>query len=329
MAHAHNHSLLALDELKELPPDQAGRVGYQLANGQGRQAMDRNRAIRIRQTWNLIFLSNGEFDFISHIRTAEKRAYAGQEVRVTTIPVDRGELGAFDFIHSAASASEFAKMLSKSADDYYGTAARAFIARVNEVGHSEITAELDRKMSMFVAHNRPVNAGAEVGRVLDRFALIAAAGELATEWKITAWGPGEASAAVSDLFRSCLTHRGTVGSFDQREALQHVRDYFLQFGPSRFQRHHAGKPIDAEAKIQNRIGFINQGPDGLEYQFVDHIPREFCGQYSQEIILQALDSIGAMVKEGGRQKVERVVPGYGSLRCYVVNHRLLFSDSDD
>jgi hypothetical protein len=75
------------------------------------------------------------------------------------------------------------------------------------------------------------------------------------------------------------------------------QDYLLQFGPSRFQRHCAGKVAAIDAKIPNRVGFINEGADGLEYQFLGHLPREFCGQFAEELVLEAVDSIGALIKE--------------------------------
>jgi putative DNA primase/helicase len=329
MAQGHNHALLLLDELKELPADQAARSAYQLANGQGRQTMDRNRARRSRQTWDLIFLSNGELDFITHILAAEKRAYAGQEVRVCPIPADRGKFGAFDCIHACTDGGAFAQTIGEASNEYFGTAAPAFITQYLKIGRPAVRCEVDRIMGQFVADNQPSNAAPEVGRVLQRFALIAAAGELATKWLITAWRPGEATISVSTVFKSWLNYRGTAGSFDEKQALQHVRDYLLQFGPSRFQRHHAGKVAAVDAKISNRVGFINEGADGLEYQFLDHLPREFCGQFTEELVLQAVDSIGALIKEADRRTVKRVLPDCGSRRCYVISQRLLFPDTED
>jgi putative DNA primase/helicase len=184
-------------------------------------------------------------------------------------------------------------------------------------------------MSQFVIDNQPSNAAPEVGRVLQRFALIAAAGELATKWQVTAWRPGEAIISLSAVFKSWLNYRGTAGSFDEKQALQHVRDYLLQYGPSRFQRHCAGKVAAMDVKLPNRVGFINEGSDGLEYQFLGHLPREFCGQFTEELVLQAVDSIGALIKEADRRTVKRVLPDCGSRRCFVISHRLLFPDTED
>jgi hypothetical protein len=57
VAELHNDSLLCLDELGQVAPEEAGRAAYMLANGTGKTRM--SKAIQVRQSldWRLVFLA--------------------------------------------------------------------------------------------------------------------------------------------------------------------------------------------------------------------------------------------------------------------------------
>ena len=71
-------------------------------------------------------------------------------------------------------------------------------------------------------------ATGEVKRAADRFAVIAAAGELASEWGITGWGAGEATVAAKRCFLDWLNRRGTTGASDVEAG--HRNDALLTIG---------------------------------------------------------------------------------------------------
>jgi Domain of unknown function (DUF927)/Bifunctional DNA primase/polymerase, N-terminal len=153
LARCHNHALLCLDELKELPAEQAGRIVYELANGHGRARMRKDaRSVR-RSTWELVFLSTGEFGFLAHIQTVDRRAYAGQEVRVCEIPADNYRFGGFDELHNTEDAATFAQTIAQEAREYYGTAAPAFIAAILRQGRDGVKCRVDALMRIFRDRN--------------------------------------------------------------------------------------------------------------------------------------------------------------------------------
>ncbi|MGD1098508.1 MAG: hypothetical protein ABSB35_41830, partial [Bryobacteraceae bacterium] len=62
-------------------------------------------------------------------------------------------------------------------------------------------------MDSFVEAVMPQNAAGVVPRAALRFALVAAGGELASEFKLTGWRKGEAFRAAKKCFRSWMEHR--------------------------------------------------------------------------------------------------------------------------
>jgi len=75
-----------------------------------------------------------------------------------------------------------------------------------------------------------------VHRVANRFALVAATGELATALGIFPWSPGEATAGVARCFTDWLTQRGGTGSLEAIEAVRAVRRFIEAHGNARFER---------------------------------------------------------------------------------------------
>jgi hypothetical protein len=103
--------------------------------------------------------------------------------------------------------------------------------------------ELTRKACIacddFRARHVPPGAAGQVARVAGRFALVAAAGEMAPALGILPWSPGEAEAAAARCFRDWLAARegGTAGAGDAAErvaALTKVRHFLLTQGAARF-----------------------------------------------------------------------------------------------
>lgn len=86
-----------------------------LAGGLGKGRMDRNGGTRPRKTWRLLILSSGEISVAEHMLAAQKKARAGQEVRLVDVPADAGaSLGVFDTIFDFASGAAFANYLTEA-----------------------------------------------------------------------------------------------------------------------------------------------------------------------------------------------------------------------
>src|ERR1035437_3637489 len=91
VAALHNDSLLCLDELGQVAPEEAGRVAYMLANGQGKVRMTKETRVRPAMEWRLVFLSTGETSLADHMMTVNRQVHAGQEVRIISMVADAGK----------------------------------------------------------------------------------------------------------------------------------------------------------------------------------------------------------------------------------------------
>src|SRR5580658_76342 len=82
----HNDGFLCLDDLGQVLAQDAGRVAYQLANGQTTQRANRRGGARASEDFLLISLSNGEISLAQHVRQGGQQVRGGQEIRMCDIP---------------------------------------------------------------------------------------------------------------------------------------------------------------------------------------------------------------------------------------------------
>ncbi len=232
IANRRNDALLCLDEIGELDGKEAGEVAYMLANGQGKGRAQQSGELRERKTWRLLFLSTGELSLEDHVASSGKRTQAGMEVRVIQIPSDTGQHGAFERLHGMGNGRTFADTLKANADHFHGTAFRALLEALaaNMEPHREhLTGEIKRLADEW----SPKGAGNQVGRAINRFALVAAAGELATRLGVTGWPEGEAIRATRVCLKAWLAERGHLGNQEDAATLRQIRQFFT-LNQSRF-----------------------------------------------------------------------------------------------
>jgi putative DNA primase/helicase len=74
----HNDSLLCLDEIGQMDPQEVGKTAYMLANGVGKARADRLGNSKKPKAWRLLFLSSGEISLSDHMREANQKARAGK-----------------------------------------------------------------------------------------------------------------------------------------------------------------------------------------------------------------------------------------------------------
>ena len=234
VAEAHNDSTLFLDELAQADPRDAAETAYLLANGQGKGRMTRSMGIRRKLTWTLLFVSAGEITLAEHAATAGKRTKGGAEVRLLNIQADAGKnLGLFETLHGASSPDAFARQLKASTQRTYGAPYRTYLAKLTQ--HRTGAADFVGSARTAIKQIIPPGSTGEVGRAADRFAIIGAAGELATQWGLTGWAEGEATQAAHHCFQEWLRDRGTTGSSDVEAGINRVRTFIAVHGTSRFQ----------------------------------------------------------------------------------------------
>jgi uncharacterized protein (DUF927 family) len=229
----HNDNLLLLDELKEIDPREAGGAAYLLANGAGKRRGRPHGGTRPKLTWKVVFLSTGEISLAQHVEAAGQQIHAGQEVRLIDLPANAGQShGLFEALHGYANGQTFADGIRERVQETHGTAGRAFIELLVRDMPSALQ-QVHEVIHGFLEHV-PTTATGQVRRVAGKFALIGAAGELATAYGITGWDEGVALAAAVRCFQDWLRQRGTLTNADEARALRQVRLFFEKHGESRF-----------------------------------------------------------------------------------------------
>ena len=344
IAAQHSDCLLILDELAQIDPKTAGECAYMLANEQGKARATRTGTPRTRQAWRLLFLSAGELGLADHMAEGMKRTRTGQEVRMADIPADAGAgFGAFENLHTAANGAAFAKHVTIQAQTVYGATGRAWLQWLTE--HTDtLKASIKQASDALATRLIPANASGQVERVGARFALVGAAGELATQAGLTGWPVGESENAASACFNAWLAARGGSGNGEIVAMLRAVRRFLETHGEGRFAMWHRGSDDHAPKTLQ-RAGvrrMLNSDGEPIKTnnqhgsEFGDRMPAalgesvsfeyfilaetfraEVCQGFDYRAVCRVLLDHGCLTPDSGRPFDCRPrLPGVGLSYCY-------------
>jgi putative DNA primase/helicase len=330
-------SLLVLDEFGQLDPRVAGDAAYMLANESAKVRATERALARRRKTWKLLFLSSGEVGLADQVAEAGKTLRAGQEVRMVDVPLDAGaNMGGLEHLHEHEGPAQFSEAVVRNAARVYGVAGRAWLQWcVDEypVLSTRIAEQLERHRDAMV----PEAGAGQVRTVGSRFALLAAAGELATQAGITGWKPGEAAAGVRRCFEAWLAKRGHTGNAEEWKRLNMVRASLEKNGDALFTWLHRALD-DHRPNTALRLGFkrlVNDDGDPLSHdaatEYVDsrapedkrerllaHVEylvlpeafkREVCKGEDFEAVCKVLRDRGHLKHEPGRFTSRQRLPG--------------------
>jgi putative DNA primase/helicase len=266
-------------------------------------------------------------------------------VRLIPVPTEVKEGSALETFHEFATGHELSGWVQHNAARCYGIAGRAWLEYL--VDHTEgLTATLRERMDAIEAAIVPPGALGQVKRGGRRFALIAAAGELATSAGLTGWPVGEATHAAHTCFNAWLTLRGGAGSSEKTNMLRQVRLFLEASGESRFGYWHrmsddrAGKVIqrvgvrrmldeDGEpikTNSQHAAEFGDNMPaaigEGVSFEYfvlAEAFKAEVCKGFDVQAVCAVLVEYGCLtVKEPGRYSIKTKLPGIGPARCYLI-----------
>jgi putative DNA primase/helicase len=325
IAEAHNDGTLFLDELSQVDPKQAAETAYLLGNGQGKARMMRSLTARTRLRWQLLFMSAGEMTLAEHAACAGARIKGGAEVRLLNVGADAGQqLGLFENLHGSPSADVFALELKGAALKYFGSPFRAFVKRLSQ-DRNAVEHSVKSIRAAFVARAVPASANGEVRRAAERFALIGAAGELATDWGLTGWLPGEASEAAQRCLEQWLKARGTNGDSDMEAAIRQVRAFLEANGASRFQPLGPAQGDAPAERIFDRVGFTRSNNNGqTEYLILQEaFKSQVCRGFNHRDVLKELDRRGFLVRDHHNMTVKPRLPELGSPRVFCIRAAIL------
>jgi len=344
-AESHNHGLLLLDEAGEMKPAEIGETVYMLADGIGKDRMNQAKT----KTWHLFFLSTGEITLKTAMEEAGKKARAGQEIRMVDIPADAGKgLGVFDALSDKfkpdsekAGLIEYSKNQAEHIIDvtskYYGSVGPMFLELFIQK-REQADDFINETKKVFIKENLPENADPQVGRALNKFAFIAAVGELATNFGLTGWEPLEAYTGAQSCFQAWL--KNLVNHDDSREvfeALRTVRLFLAQFNSGHFEdlditEDRRPRPMTPAYGYKGGVG------QGEKFHYVYYIdPSVFvsvvCKGLDYKTALKALKAKGFLKLEPNgknppreKHKIHKVNKDGQQPRCYAVLSSLLDSD---
>lgn len=342
----HCDGLLILDEFGQLDPRVAGECAYMLANEQEKGRATRGGLARKRRTWRLLFLSSGEVGLADQMAEAGKRVRAGQEVRMVDVPLDAGRgMGGIEERHDFESAAELSEALVANAARVYGVAGRAWLEWC-----AENVDKLSERLAVLIERYRlamvPESAAGQVRTVGSRFALLAAAGELATEAGITGWPAGEAAACVRRCFEAWLDTRGHIDNSEEHTMLRQVKSFLEKNGESLFSWMHRAmddrKPatpyragfrrlVDEHGeplKFDAATDYIERGAASertevqqaaIEYMvFPEQFRTEVCKGFEAAAVAKVLRARGCLKHEKGKLMNKQRLPGTGKkpVPCY-------------
>ena len=200
----------------------------------------------------------------------------------------------------------------------------------------------------------PEGASGQVERVAARFALVAVAGELATEAGLTGWPAGESERATRRCFESWLAQRGGAGNAEVRQMLRQVRGFIAAHGEGRFTWWHRAAD-DHNAKTLHRAGFRRMVlPDGTPidrnsqhaaeagdrmpsdvgeqsltefYILPDVFRGEVCQGFDPQAVCRVLLDHDCLAPDKGRTyDAKPRLPGMGPTRCYKIKPELMGLD---
>ena len=348
----YRDSVLVLDDIEQSGSHVIISFVYLIANEKGASRM--TAALRLQRTseWRLIAISSGEKTLAEHSAWSGTPVRGGAGVRFIEISANQGTVsGIVSDLHGCASSREFVQTIRANALRYYGVPRTEFVKRLQSM--EDPGRVLREKESEFFTANGKSSFTEEEERVLSSFASVAAAGELASEFGITGWRPGEATEAARDRFASWQTLRGHAGSHDDKAIIEAIRSSIVA-NQTRFQIGDAATPSRrlgffvyrrSDGKLTYKAQVALERPnlhlgndDDLDvdpppvgyFVFEDRLGAKdgIVPGYSPSSITTALDRRGLLVRDGKHLKYRLRLPKLGRIYGYLIRSTVLEASPD-
>lgn len=309
-AATRNDTILILDEIKRADPKRVQEMAYAIANGMGKGTMTREREGRAKLTWRVLALSSGERSLSDHAAIGGSNAHAGAELRMVDVNAGTRTHRAFDDVHGMTG-QEFHRVVSDAVTQHYGHVGPAFVESL--IQHPEDLHSAFRQVREAFG-----TESSQAGRVADRFAIMALAGESAIRRKLLNWPKGTAIKGCQTLFNEWLQTMGD-GSAEDRQILSGISEFIALHSDSRFSDIYAEH---ANLTVRERAGYYQVDSDKRLYLFNPPGLKEAASGFSQARIVRALIGVDALVQmdsEDNRWTKKRRTPGGGNSRFYVID----------
>jgi len=334
LAAMRNDGLLVLDEISQAANKGVGTMCYMLANDKGKSRSFSDGGNRPTIEWRIIFLSNGEETLKSVIEAEGETTNAGMEVRLCHIDADPGKgFGIFDSSILGLSAEDQANNIRDAASINYGTARDAWLTYLTE-NLDEVKMKAKEIMREFKSYFPEVKS--QANRVCDRFSILAAAGEIATEAGITGWETGDAVKGVKECFENWIMNNGHDGNQEERNIVKQLSLYLEKHANSKFEKIISlknSKKSDSENNIEDDSASISKVAGSRSGYFRESdkvflIPpntfEEICKPYSLKAVIETLvkhELIKADKDSHGTLKINN--PNVDYTRAYAVKKSIM------
>lgn len=264
-AELRNDNFINFDELRQAAPKAMSDIVYMLTGGQGKARSNKSGKNREVKQFSLMYTSTGEVTLEEHLRRGNLELDAGLLLRFAHLSSDAGKgYGVFEQINYGATSSDLGNRINELLSQHYGHAGIKWLEYLTH-DKDRIMVKAHTLLEEFTNQHTQAKNG-QANRVLRRFALVAVAGELATQAGITGWQQGRAFEALGQCFHHWLGNLGNGENLEETKILEHFKAFFEAHGTSRFEdlrvlRHPDGDVI--RQRIQNRVGYYD--PDEKVY----------------------------------------------------------------
>ena len=341
LAAGHDDGLVVLDELSLISSDEAGTAAYALAAGQSKGRSQTSGALRRRAEWRVTILSTGEIGLADHIRASRKgeRPMAGQELRLLDIDADAGHhMGVWETLNGAEGPAALSDSIKAACGRHYGHAGPAFVERlIADTPAALVTAKA--LIAAFLVKARKRDDSGQAERAAVRFALFAAAGELACAFGVVPWAPGAAAQAALGLYERWANSFGRSAPREEREILSRIRAAILS-ERSRFSplgdddTSDTALPSpggrDGEARSLTSLGYRWVRGDEVRYCF--HVAgwAEKTAGFNPRDAARMIADAGFLETDADQRRLQKSVKVRGELqRLYCVKNSILEADLGD
>jgi uncharacterized protein (DUF927 family) len=323
---------MTLDELGSLQASSAGSATYLLGNWQGKGRMRADASARPVTKFRLVFLSSAEISLNQLLRQTNQRSMAGHEVRFLDLKADAGAgMGIIQSLHRFGGSREMVDHLDAASGQFFGTAIRSFLTRLlaTPEDKNRTVARFDEQIHRLQREWHVRGGDNQVHRVAQRFAAIAAAGELAMAWGILPFQEGDATVAAHWCFQAWLEERGGSESTDVLRAFEALVEKLHLYGSARFEWENCAEQpgLTDGGRVPNPCWgygkWINSSEANPQFEFWIPVPTfeaEFCQGVTKQQLAEHLVAKGFMDRPTA---VSRRVRGVGPVRVYAIKGAIL------
>lgn len=258
-AELRNDSFLNLDELRQATAKAVDDIIYMLTGEKGKARSTKLGKNQDIKQFSLMYTSTGEITLEEHLRRGGLEFDAGLLLRFAHLSSDAGKgYGVFECINYGRNSSDVGNRINELSSKHYGHAGIKWLEYLTS-DKNLVMQKAQELLNSFIDQQTQVENG-QASRFLRRFALVAVAGELATQAGITGWQQGRAFEAIAQCLNTSLSSLGNGENIEETKILEHIKSFFESNGTSRFEELTVIRQADGEVirpRIHNRVGYYD------------------------------------------------------------------------